>query len=158
MNEDNKKRRQNGVDNNENVLQIIKKMLDEGTISGCKYSYRIGYPGMANQFFAPYCIEFKNGNMWILAPTTSVRADRHEIQQWRAFHIKKLNKNVVKALIIVSDAVLNNKKELLNYDNYYKRIHSGEFITAIDDIIFCKDLEEQCKLYQDSLTYNEDVQ
>ena len=76
-----------------NGVEIIALdfLKENGTIVYCTKDYRCGYPSCSEkQFFAPFYIEFQDGNAWILYATNSIRNDRMCIQQWHSEHIKVL--------------------------------------------------------------------
>ena len=146
--DDNKTKYQNGAKSKGTVLSILKQLSESGTLRHCSSDYRCGYPGKTEkQFYAPFFIEFNDGYCWILFPSNSIRTDRMNIQQWNAEHIKRINKNVTKAYIIVPDEIVNNDKELKIAEQYDERLRSGDYYTAIDGVIFQKQIEDLCLGY-----------
>lgn len=148
--DDNKTKYHNGAKSKGNVLAILKNLKDQNILRHCSSDYRCGYAGMTQtQFYAPFFIEFPNGYCWILFPSNSIRSDRMNIQQWNAEHIKRINKNVTRAYLVVPDKITDNCAEQKIAEQYDERLRSNKYYTAIDGVIYQNQIELLCKEFNE---------
>lgn len=146
--EDNKSKWHHGKDNQDGFFNLLISLKDKGTISYCSSTCKYGYEGMhPSQFYAPFVIEFQNGTQWIFFSTNSFRNDRVKAQQWDAYHIKQIKPSVSKAYLVISDEEAEKKSKRTEIENKNKQIQAKEIFTAIDGIIFQKDVEALVDAY-----------
>ena len=127
----------------------LQDLQASDVISFCTMEYRNGYPEYdIKQFYAPFYIEFHNGEGWLLFSSTSIRKDRMNNQQWSSYHLKEIAKNITKAYLIMPDDIVYNEKEKKIAENYQKSI-TGNMYSAIDDVCYqsemVKIIEEHSK-------------
>ena len=140
---DNRVKSINGIRSRASLLAILKTLQKDGRISFCSSNYRCGYNAAnSEQFFAPFYLQFLNGDAWVVFSTNSIRTDRMCIQQWNAEHIKRINLNVKKAFVVVPDDVRDNIKERNEVEKYNSKIASGEYYSAIDAIFYQNQFEK----------------
>lgn len=133
---DNKIKAINGARSKSELVYRLRELCNERKINFCLSEYRCGYKGKNNeQFYAPFYIEFFNGEGWLIFSTNSIRNDRMCIQQWNAEHIKRIKTNVTKAIIVVPDETRENEREKREVDKYREKIRS-DYYSAIDDVIY----------------------
>jgi len=114
----------------------------QGAIVFCTSDYRCGYSGCSEkQFYAPFYLEFRNGDAWIIYSTNSIRNDRMCIQQWNAEHIKKINTSIVKAFVVVPNQSANVNREKREVERYNEKIMQGMIYYPIDGVLFQDELE-----------------
>ena len=93
MNENQLKSINGQISKNSLSLQL-QALQEKGVISFCSAEYRNGYPEFdTRQFYAPFYIEFANGEAWLLFSSNSIRNDRMNNQQWNSYHLKKIATN-----------------------------------------------------------------
>lgn len=123
-----------GKNAQEKILTILNLFKSKGYIVDFNQNYKIGYPEKKeDQFFFQYLITLQDGEEWIIQSTTSIRSDRINIQQWNAYHIKKINSKVTRAIIVCPDSL--SEKEMKNYLSYKNKIDNGILYSSIDDVI-----------------------
>lgn len=143
----------NGYNSKKTLLQQLHELQEEGVIRYCSSEYRNGYSDFdIHQFFAPFYIEFKNGEGWLIFASTSVRNDRMNNQQWNSFHIKQLSTNVKKAYLVLPDAIVDNKKELSSAQSYNNKILNGKMFSSIDAVMTQSQLVERIIVYHQQLS------
>ena len=124
----------------------LQDLQASGIISFCTMEYRNGYPEYdTKQFFAPFYIEFHNGEGWLLFSSTSIRKDRMNNQQWSSYHLKQIARNITMAYLIMPDEIVVNEKEKKIAESYQKSI-TGSMYSAIDDVCY---QSEMVKLIED---------
>ncbi|PFV93052.1 hypothetical protein COL08_22935 [Priestia megaterium] len=142
-----------GKNAQEKILTILNLFKSKGYIVDFSQKYKIGYPEKKkDQFFFQYLMTLQNGEEWIVQSTTSIRSDRINIQQWNAYHIKKINSKITRAIIVCPDGL--SEKEMNYYLSYKKQIDNGILYSAIDDVINISDfynLIEEMGLHSKSL-------
>lgn len=132
---DNQLKSLNGKLSKGSLGQLLSALLKKKLISSCTIEYRNGYIGYeVNQFYAPYYIEFENREAWLLYSVSSIRSDRVNNQQWNAFHLKQIAKNVTKAFLVVPSDIISNEKEWKAATSYDRKVRSGMF-TSIDAVV-----------------------
>ena len=126
----------NGMIRKKSLEVELQDLQASNIISFCTMQYRNGYPEFdINQFYAPFYIEFHNGEGWLLFSSTSIRKDRMNNQQWSSYHLKRIAKNITKAYLIIPDEIVNNEKEKKTAESYQKSI-TGKMYSAIDDVCY----------------------
>ena len=119
----------------QNLLEELKTLQCDEYIVYCTADFRAGYSDFSpEQFYAPFYIEFRNGDGWLLFSTNSIRTDRINIQQWNSYHLRQIKKNITHAFIVVPNEIVNNEKELSIAKKYNLTITSGNFFTALDGV------------------------
>lgn len=117
------------------LLNSLVDLQKDKTISYCETQYRNGYDEFsANQFFAPFLVEFTNGEAWILFSTNSIRTDRVCIQQWNSYHLKNIRSSITKAYLVIPNEIANNKKEFEIAMSYNEKIRNKEIFSSIDGV------------------------
>ena len=140
MMNDNQLKSINGRISKNSLGQLLIELQNNSTIKYCATDFRKGYPGYEyNQFYAPYYIEFNNGEGWLLFSVASIRTDRVNNQQWNAYHLKQICNNIKRAFLVIPSDLKNNAKEWQLAVSYDKKINKGMF-TAIDEVITQEDL------------------
>lgn len=139
---DNQIKSLNGKLSKNSLGLLLGELLKKGIIASCSIEYRNGYQGYeTNQFYAPYYIEFENGEAWLLYSVASIRSDRVNNQQWNAYHLKQLSSNITKAFLVIPNELFDNHKEWQSATSYDKKVR-GDMFTAIDAVVRQKVLEE----------------
>ena len=133
---DNQLKSINGQISKNSLSTQLQTLHAKGTISFCSMEYRNGYAEYdPKQFFAPFYIEFQNGEGWLLFSSNSIRNDRMNNQQWNSLHLKKIAKNIKRAYLVIPDEISQNVKEKTIAENYQKKI-TGKMYSAIDDVCY----------------------
>lgn len=137
---DNKLKSINGQISKNSLSLQLQTLQAKGTIAFCSMEYRNGYAEYdTKQFYAPFYIEFQNGEGWLLFSTSSIRNDRMNNQQWNSLHLKKIAPKIKRAYLVIPDDVSENKKEKTNAENYQKKI-TGNMYSAIEDVCYQSEL------------------
>lgn len=132
---DNQLKSLNGRLSKDSLGLLLSDLLKQKLISSCTVEYRNGYIGYeANQFYAPYYIEFENREAWLLYSVSSIRSDRVNNQQWNAYHLKQIAKNITKALLVVPSDLIDNEKEWKAATSYDRKV-KGDMFTSIDAVV-----------------------
>lgn len=131
----NAEKSKHGANAQNNLEHILQLHVKNGYIVKYEKDFRIGKSGYTNdeQFYAPFIIEFKDGQRWILYSTTSMRTDRIKGEQWDAYNIMDIDETVVKALLIYPDGVTEKEKKAFIKQND-KYANSFEY-SAIEAVI-----------------------
>ena len=133
---DNQLKSINGQISKNSLSTQLQTLQSNGTIAFCSMEYRNGYAEYdTKQFYAPFYIEFHNGEGWLLFSTSSIRNDRMNNQQWNSLHLKKIVKNIKRAYLVVPDEISQNPKEKITAENYQKKI-TGNMYSAIEDVCY----------------------
>lgn len=142
----------NGYNSKMNLLQQLQELQEEGIITYCTADFRNGYPEFdSDQFFAPFYIEFKNGEGWLIFASTSIRNDRMNNQQWNSLHLRTICTNIKKAYLIMPDDIVINKKELGAAQSYNNKIISHKMYSTIDAVLSQSQLVDTIKSYHKKL-------
>lgn len=130
---ENKNKNLHGAKGIEILDNMVNALYERGYITLYKKNYSLAEPGYSvKQFKFQDIIGFQDNEQWILHHTTSIR-DRINCHQWHSEHIKRLNKNVKKAYIVVPDDLSEEEKlKVLNYNN---SIINGKIYSAIDGVL-----------------------
>lgn len=131
-----------GRKNKDSIEEILNFCNNQGYIKSVLSNFRAGKQGYNNskQFLAPFVIEFENLEKWIIFTTTSMRTDRIKGQQWDAFNLKSIDKNIKKAVLVYPDSVsVYDKNEFERQNKKY--IDSFEF-SAIDAVVSQNELND----------------
>ena len=133
---DNQIKSVSGIIRKKSLSAELHDLQASNFISFCTMEYRNGYPEFdLKQFYAPFYIEFHNGEGWLLFSSNSIRKDRMNNQQWSSYHLKQIANNITKAYLIMPDEIVNNEKEKKIAENYQKSI-TGKMYSAIDDVCY----------------------
>lgn len=131
-----------GRKNKDSIEEILNFCNKQGYIKSVLSNFRVGKQGYNNskQFLAPFVIEFENRERWIIFTTTSMRTDRIKGQQWDAFNLKSIDKNIKKAVLVYPDSVsAYNKNE---FERQNKKYTDGFEFSAIDAIVSQNELND----------------
>ena len=143
----------NGYNSKKNLLQQLQELQEEGIITYCTADFRNGYQEFdSDQFFAPFYIEFKNGEGWLIFASTSIRNDRMNNQQWNSLHLRKICTNIKKAYLIMPDDIVINKKELGAAQSYNNKINSHKMFSTIDAVLLQSQLVDTIISYHKKLS------
>lgn len=148
---DNQLKSINGLISKNSLSTQLQTLQANGTIAFCSMEYRNGYAEYdPKQFYAPFYIEFQNGEGWLLFSSSSIRNDRMNNQQWNSLHLKKIAANIKRAYLVIPDEISQNDKEKTIAENYQKKI-TGKMYSAIEDVCYQSELisliqEHACNL------------
>lgn len=113
------------------LIDLLKK---KGYIAEYQTPIRAGYKVInPEQFYFQFLIKFDDGEKWIVHSTTSIRTDRINIQQWNAYHIKKVKDEITKSIIVYPDDISETERN--NAISYYNKILNNQIYSAIDDVV-----------------------
>ena len=141
---DNKIKSIKGIVCKQLLLNSLIDLQQKKVIAYCETQYRDGYADFStNQFFAPFLVEFTNGEMWILFSTNSIRTDRVCIQQWNSYHIKNIRPSVSKSFLVIPNEIVNNKKEFEIAMSYNEKIYNNEIFSSIDGVYLQEQIIEK---------------
>ena len=131
----NAEKSKHGANAQNNLECILQLHIKNGYIVKYEKDFRVGKSGYANeeQFYAPFIIEFKDGQRWILYSTTSMRTDRIKGEQWDAYNIMDIDETVVKALLIYPDGVTEKEKRAFVKQN--AKYANGVEYSAIEAVM-----------------------
>jgi len=133
---DNQLKSINGQISKNSLSMQLQTLQARGTIAFCSMEYRKGYIGYdTQQFYAPFYIEFQNGEGWLLFSSSSIRNDRMNNQQWNSLHLKRIAKNITRSYLVIPDEIYNNQKEKKNAENYQNKI-AGKMFSSIDAVSY----------------------
>ena len=133
---DNQLKSINGQISKNSLSLQLQTLQANGVIAFCFGEYRNGYENYdRQQFYAPFYIEFQNGEGWLLFSSNSIRNDRMNNQQWNSLHLKKIASNISRAYLVIPDEILNNAAEKRNAENYQKKI-TGKMYSTIEDVCY----------------------
>ena len=145
----------NGQINKNSLSLQLQTLQANGVIAFCSMEYRNGYAEYdTKQFYAPFYIEFQNGEGWLLFSSSSIRNDRMNNQQWNSFHLKKIAPNILRAYLVIPDDISQNPKEKTIAENYQRKI-TGNMYSAIEDVCYQSELIsliEEHAINQDTAT------
>lgn len=148
---DNQLKSINGVVNKKIMLTELKALQSSGALSFCSADYRNGYSGYdSKQFYAPFYIEFHNGEGWLLFTSNSIRNDRMNNQQWNSYHLKQIAKNITRAYLVIPDGISKNEKEKDIASKYQEKI-TGSMYSAIEDVCYQSEIISMIDEYSNSL-------
>lgn len=148
---DNQLKSINGLISKNSLSTQLQTLQANGTIAFCSMEYRNGYAEYdPKQFYAPFYIEFQNGEGWLLYSSSSIRNDRMNNQQWNSLHLKRIATNIKRAYLVIPDDISLNDKEKTIAENYQKKI-TGKMYSAIEDVCYQSELinliqEHACNL------------
>jgi hypothetical protein len=129
----------------ESVEVLLKMVMEKGYVTEIISPFRNGYPDYdQNQFYVQFLIRFSDGEKWLIHSTTSFR-ERVNGVQWNVEHLKALDKDITKAILVYPD---EKEKEVISFQNYSARIHKynhskiqkGILYSEIDEVISFQDL------------------
>ena len=131
----NAEKQQHGSSAQNGIEALLNSAKGMDLIVEYKKNYRNGYLEYGNkkQFYAPFAIQFCNGEKWILYSTTSARTDRIKGNLWDAYHLKKIDSSISMALLVYADSLsVKLKKEFITQDAKYQE---RKEYTSIDKIV-----------------------
>lgn len=139
----NKAKSMHGLENQQELYNILHNCLDNGYISDVVKEFRAGSIHAVNQsqFYAPFMIQFSDRSRWIIYTTTSFRSDRIKEQLWDALNLKEVDTNITKAILVYSDSNPETAK-FQKQNEKYKTLYE---ISSIDHIICFSELLEAIK-------------
>ena len=130
----------NGQISKNSLSLQLQTLQANRVIAFCSMEYRNGYAEYdTKQFYAPFYIEFQNGEGWLLFSSSSIRNDRMNNQQWNSLHLKKIAQNISRAYLVIPDNISQNPKEKTIAENYQKKI-TGKMYSAIEDVCYQSEL------------------
>ncbi len=133
---DNKLKSINGQISKNSLSMQLQTLQSNGVIAFCSMEYRNGYAEYdTKQFYAPFYIEFHNGEGWLLFSSSSIRNDRMNNQQWNSLHLKKIAPKIKRSYLVIPDEISQNTKEKTIAENYQKKI-TGNMYSAIEDVCY----------------------
>lgn len=133
MSETNAGKQQIGLDAKKALESFFLEAKEAKFIKDFTVNYRNGYKGLKeDQFYAPFLIEFINGDKWILYSTTSFR-DRVKESLWDAFNLKTIDPTIKGAYLIYQRPT--SEKELQRFASAQLEIEKGEIFTSLDGIV-----------------------
>lgn len=128
---DNKAKALRGIDANRTLERAISDLRADGQIIKRRKRVRLGYPGYSqSQFYGSAIATLPDKQEILLYSTSSIRSDRIKEQQWDAYHIKQIDKQITKAFIIVPDESAFDQGTGVR-----DKIRGGKHFSAIDDIL-----------------------
>lgn len=149
---DNKLKAIIGLIGKEGLLSALIELQKRGIIKSCSSNFRCGYAEyLEEQFFAPFYVEFFNSEGWVIYSTNSIRSDRMTFQQWHTEHIKRINKNITRAFVVVPDSINENAKELQIARRYDEKIKNKEIYSPVDGILTQTEFVEMTSNYADTI-------
>lgn len=150
---DNQLKSINGAISRNSLSLQLQTLQSTGVIAFCSMEYRNGYVEFdTKQFYAPFYIEFQNGEGWLLFSSNSIRNDRMNNQQWNSLHLKKIKQTITRAYLVIPDVVSQNNKEKTIAENYQKKIIGKKIYSAIEDVCYQSELIELIKEHSRTLT------
>ena len=130
----------------------LQTLQAKGTIAFCSMEYRKGYIGYdAQQFYAPFYIEFQNGEGWLLFPSSSIRNDRMNNQQWNSLHLKQIAENITRAYLVIPDDISVKEKKIAAA--YQKKI-TGSMYSSIEDVCYQCEIIDMIEQHSKNLPAN----
>ena len=141
---DNKIKSINGVMGKDTLLGVLQKLQKDGIIAFASQDFRVGHSNCSEkQFYAPFYIEFNNGEGWLIFTTNSIRNDRMCIQQWNAEHIKAITSHVKRAYVVVPNGIKENPREAKEVERYNEKIVTKRIQSYIDRVLLVDEFVEQ---------------
>ena len=134
MSESNKKKQQKGDAANSVILGIIKECRNAGYIVSYQERFFTNYPKYPErrQFFAPFLIEFENGEKWIVFKSSSMRNDRVKEYFWDAEHLKQIDPTIKKAYLVYSPTI--DQEERDSFQKLGNKITSKTIYSSLDGV------------------------
>lgn len=130
----------------------LQALQSSGVIAFCSMQYRKGYAGYdSQQFFAPFYIEFLNGEGWLIFSSTSIRNDRMNNQQWNSLHLKRISTNITKSYLVIPDEIVINEREKKIASSYQKKITTSMY-SSIDDVCYQSEIIDLIEQHSNSLS------
>lgn len=151
---DNQLKSINGQISKNSLSMQLQTLQTAGTIAFCSMEYRNGYVEYdTQQFYAPFYIEFQNGEGWLLFSSSSIRNDRMNNQQWNSLHLKRIAQNITRAYLVIPDDIVNNDKEKKIAASYQKKI-TGSMYSSIEDVCYQSEIINMIETHSHNLTAN----
>ncbi|MBW7651163.1 MspI family type II restriction endonuclease [Anoxybacillus sp. ST4] len=142
MEQENRHKQEHGEKNKKNLQSLIETYTREGHIAENISPYKTGYPNFdKKQFKLDHLITFRDGEVWGIHTTSTIRTDRAKQIQWDSYHIKEINQHVNKVYLVFPEGLDHyNKNQALSYQ---KKIREKKMYTAIDDVLSLSELEQR---------------
>lgn len=151
---DNQLKSINGQISKNSLSMQLQTLQASGVISFCSMEYRNGYVGYdTQQFYAPFYIEFQNGEGWLLFSSNSIRNDRMNNQQWNSLHLKRIAQNITRSYLVIPDDIANNIKEKKIASSYQKKI-TGSMYSSIEDVCYQSEIIDMIIQHSKNLSAN----
>ena len=126
---DNQLKSINGLISKNSLSMQLQILQAKSVITFCSMEYRHGYSEYdTKQFYAPFYIEFNNGEGWLLFSSSSIRNDRMNNQQWNSLHLKKIAQNITRSYLVIPDDISQNPREKSIAENYQKNLIHHYFV------------------------------
>lgn len=123
------------------IQSLLVILQSRGYITSFEFyskSKRFGYKTKKKQFYFPFFIKFNDSQKWIIQSSTSYPRERMNGYQWNSLHLKNIDENIRKALVIYPDTMKQN--EIHQCIRYNKDIQENNIESAIDGVISFADL------------------
>lgn len=128
---DNREKVMHGLGMKRSLSSAIEELELSGAVIQRVSRPAYGYLDMCQtQFKATEELTFADGSKAIVYTTNSIRSDRVKEQQWDAYNIKRIDRTINYAWLVVPD-----DEALLAGQSVRRNITSGDYFTAIDDIL-----------------------
>ena len=121
MSETNSGKRQIG-DDAQNVIEgYLSQVKQAGFIQDFVSNYYAGYAGKEKkQFYAPFLVELKSGEKWIIYSTTSLR-DRIKGCYWDAENLIAADETIKTAYIVYLDGQIKRRKDSKSLESVLRK-------------------------------------
>lgn len=143
FNLDNQQKSLSGSASNHTLAELLQQIKEVPKINvTVTKGYSVGYTDCDKQFKMDYSITFHdlNDEKWLIKPTSSIRSDRIYGNEFFAQNIKLVDNTVKKIYIVVPDSI--SEKEMKNKNDYSSKIHSGSYVSFLDDILTFSELRD----------------
>ena len=141
-NESNAAKSSRGYSLNQQLNQLMLKLLAENKINNFKQEPRYNYPAKKQKQFSPDGeITLLDGNIIVYDNTTTIRHDRLKQKLWDAYGIKEHFQSKgteIKYYVIVPDEMI--EKEIRNTLREKEKLRDREYYSTVDDIITVTEL------------------
>lgn len=109
--------------------------LESGSVADVVRDFHGGQPGYKNaeQYYAPFLVQFSDRERWIAFTTTSCRTDRIKGQQWDADRLKSVDPSIARAVLVYPNNPAKGEREL--FVRQREKYRQGEEYSRIDDVV-----------------------
>lgn len=134
--DDNGRKARRGSNAQKSLESLIGQLTDYGAISESEFKPSYGYEGLdPKQFDAHAEVTLANGERVILFTTSSLRSDRLEEHQWRAYNIKAIDEEIERSFVVLPDESAFDKGT-----GPRDKIRNKSHYSAIDDVVTASEL------------------